>query len=80
MRIGACGIACEVCPLMARGKCPNGEGGCRPKVNKFCKVATCAFEKKVRYCFECGDFPCETTKSGPIVYDYCMFISGKLKH
>ena len=25
MKIGVCGIACQVCPRMASGKCPNGE-------------------------------------------------------
>lgn len=77
MKIGVCGIACEICPLMVKGKCPNGEDGCTPKMNEFCKVSTCACERGVRYCFECSDFPCETTKSGPIAYDYCMFISGR---
>jgi hypothetical protein len=79
MKTGVCGIACEICPLMTRGKCPNGAEGCKPKTNEFCKVSTCAFERDVRYCFECPDFPCETTRAGPIAYDYCMFISGKWK-
>ncbi|MBM4237317.1 MAG: DUF3795 domain-containing protein [Euryarchaeota archaeon] len=77
MRTGVCGIACEICPKMVQGKCPNRERGCVPKENRFCKIATCAFEKGVRYCFECSEFPCETTRSGPILYDYCMYISGK---
>ncbi|MGD0056872.1 MAG: DUF3795 domain-containing protein [Methanomassiliicoccales archaeon] len=50
-----------------------------PKMNEMCKISTCAFERGARYCFECPDFPCETTKSGPIAHDYCMFISGKWK-
>lgn len=62
---------------MVTGKCPNGDAGCTPKENKFCKIATCAFRKGVRLCFECIEFPCETTKTGPISYDYCQFISGK---
>jgi hypothetical protein len=79
MKIGVCGIACEICPLMVRSKCPNGDGGCTPQMNEMCKISTCAFERGARYCFECPDFPCEKTKAGPIVYDYCMFISGKWK-
>ncbi|MDD1768548.1 MAG: DUF3795 domain-containing protein [Methanomassiliicoccales archaeon] len=79
MKIGVCGIACEICPLMVKEKCPNGEKGCTPKMNEFCRVSTCAFERGVRYCFECPDFPCETTRSGPISHEYCMFISGKWK-
>lgn len=79
MKIGVCGIACEICPLRVRSKCPNGDGGCTPQMNEMCKISTCAFERGARYCFECPDFPCEKTKAGPIAYDYCMFISGKWK-
>ena len=77
MRIGVCGIACEVCPRMTRGACPNGEAGCRPKDNKFCAIATCALAKGVGLCFECTEFPCETTKSGPIAFGYCHYLAGK---
>jgi hypothetical protein len=28
MKIGVCGIACEKCPRMQKGICPNGETGC----------------------------------------------------
>ena len=77
MEIGICGIACEVCPKMVEGKCPNGENRCVPKDNKFCFIATCAHKKGVRYCFSCTEFPCETTKAGPIDYGYCQYISGK---
>jgi hypothetical protein len=77
MRIGVCGIACEKCPRLVRGACPNGAEGCRPKENKFCAIATCAFHKGGRLCFECPDFPCEITKSGPIAFGYCTYIAGK---
>lgn len=77
MKIGACGIACEKCPRMIKGICPSGEGGCIPKENKFCVIATCAYHKGVQLCFECVQFPCETTKKGPIDYEYCQYIAGK---
>jgi hypothetical protein len=77
MKIAVCGIACEKCPRMVKGKCPNGEIGCVPKENKFCKIASCAYKKNVNLCFECSSFPCEITKSGPISYGYCEYISGK---
>ena len=77
MRIGVCGIACEKCPQMTKGQCPNGESGCIPRQNQFCKIASCAFEKGSRFCFECAEFPCELTRSGPISYGYCEYISGK---
>jgi hypothetical protein len=77
MRIGVCGIACERCPRRVAGQCPNGGGGCRPKENPFCKIASCAFRKGVSLCFECPQFPCETTNSGPVSFGYCQYISGK---
>jgi len=77
MRIGVCGIACEVCPRMTSGSCPNGEGGCVPRTNKFCTICTCAFEKGMRYCFECDAFPRELTKEGPIDFGYCQYLAGR---
>ena len=77
MKIGVCGIACEKCPRMVAKTCPNYPQGCTPKENKFCKIASCAFEKGRRLCFDCAEFPCENTKSGPIAFGYCQYISGK---
>ncbi len=77
MKIGVCGIACEKCPRMVRGACPNGDKGCRPRENKFCKICTCAHNKGVTMCFECSEFPCPVTKEGPIAYDYCRYMAGK---
>jgi hypothetical protein len=79
MKIGVCGIACEKCPKMIKGQCPNGKTGCVPRDNKFCKICSCAFQKKVKLCFECKEFPCEITKSGPIIYGYCCYLAGKEK-
>lgn len=76
MKIGVCGVCCEICPRRVGGKCPNGEIGCVPMENEFCKIAICAFNKNVRLCFECPEFPCETTKAGPISYGFCQYISG----
>jgi hypothetical protein len=77
VKIGVCGIACEKCPRMTKGVCPSGADGCVPKENPFCKIASCAFRKGVRLCFECAGFPCEITKEGPVAYGYCQYISGK---
>ncbi|UCH31013.1 MAG: DUF3795 domain-containing protein [Candidatus Bathyarchaeota archaeon] len=76
MRIGVCGVACEKCPKMVKGICPNGERGCEPRKTKFCNIPSCAFEKGVRLCFECSEFPCETSKLGPINHGFCQYISG----
>jgi hypothetical protein len=77
MKIGVCGIACEICPKMVKKQCPAGENGCQARENKFCRICNCAFQKGVRFCFECKEFPCETTKSGPISYGYCTYLAGK---
>ena len=77
MKIGVCGVACEKCPKMVLKTCPNGEAGCLPKENRFCAIASCAFQRGIRLCFECSEFPCETTRQGPIAYNYCRFIAGK---
>jgi len=77
MKIGVCGIACERCPRMMKGTCPNGEAGCLPRINRMCAIASCALQKGVALCFECPEFPCQTTRQGPIAYGYCLFIAGK---
>ncbi len=75
-KIAVCGVACEVCPRMQKGTCPNGPDGCTPKDNQVCKICKCAFDKGQRYCFTCPEFPCELTKQGPITYGYCTYISS----
>ncbi|HRR53928.1 MAG TPA: DUF3795 domain-containing protein [Candidatus Methanomethylicus sp.] len=62
---------------MVANTCPNGSAGCIPKENKLCRIADCAFRRGVKLCFECREFPCETTKTGPISYGFCQYISGK---
>jgi len=72
MIIGACGITCELCPLLANGKCEMG--GCLSgtdekapeKLEKLkavgikpCPLFECAVQKKVDYCLRCPEFPCE---------------------
>ena len=77
MRIGVCGIACEKCARMTSGACPNGDKGCVPKSSEFCQVCTCGFEKGIRFCFDCPEFPCETSKLGPIDYGFCLHLADK---
>ncbi len=57
MKIGVCGIACEKCPRMVKGSCPNGNQGCVPRDNKFCQVATCAYNKVSGFASNVADFP-----------------------
>lgn len=76
MKIGVCGVSCEISPRRVKGVCPNGSQACVPRENQFCKIATCAFNKNVRHCFFCPEFPCDTTKTGPITFGFCQYISG----
>jgi hypothetical protein len=77
MRIGVCGIACEKCPRMVRGDCPNGTKGCVAHENAFCKICSCAHRKGVGLCFECPDFPCELTGDGPVSAGFCRYLAGE---
>ena len=49
-----CGLNCGLCTMRLGGHCPGCGCGNRP-----CKVARCAMERGVEYCFECPDYPCE---------------------
>lgn len=77
MKIGYCGIACKRFPKMTKGICPNWESGCDPKANPYCSISSYAFTQGLSLCFECPDFPCEVTKTGPISYGYCEYPAGK---
>jgi hypothetical protein len=78
MKIGVCGIACEVCPRMVRGQCPSGERGCVAWANPYCAVSNCAHSRGKSYCFQCEEFPCATMKEhGALAYDYCLYLAGK---
>jgi hypothetical protein len=91
MRIGACGIACEVCGLYADRICP----GCGPGTAEFnkerietlremgvlCPVLECAVNTGIDYCSrDCGDFPCSRYKEDPFPYSHAyleMYVSRK---
>ena len=76
MKIGACGIACEVCGLYAKGTC----GGCthgddgdaslvletqKEKFGMVCPVLECASSRKVGHCLkDCDVFPCDLLGQG----------------
>ena len=61
--ISVCGLNCAKCRLLEKGEC----AGCRGPVDKHwspdCKFLPCAKAKGHRYCFECGDFPCDKLKA-----------------
>ena len=76
MKIGACGIACEVCGYFTKGMCEgcvagNGEDALerldaqKKKLGFSCPVLECAFGSKVGYCLkDCEKFPCDVLYQG----------------
>jgi hypothetical protein len=76
MKVGACGIACEVCGYFAQGMCEgcvagNGEGAAKKleiqkaKLGFNCPVLECAFKNQKGYCLkDCDKFPCEVMYRG----------------
>jgi len=54
--IAVCGVYCGSCPVFSV-KCP----GCsRDPRSKECALFSCAAQRGVRRCFQCGEFPCPT--------------------
>lgn len=76
MKIGACGIACEVCGYFVKGMCEGcvaGDDEDAPKTLEIqktklgfsCPVLDCAFNRKIGYCLkDCDKFPCEVLYKG----------------
>lgn len=70
--IAPCGMNCAICArYLALKYATNINGikippcvGCRQKINKcnFQKKCSLLLKNKIKYCFECPDFPCETLK------------------
>jgi len=66
--IAPCGMNCSICMayLRDKNKCP----GCRlfnknePVTIAICKIKNCVTLKrnKIKFCFECEEFPCERIK------------------
>ena len=73
MKICVYGIACEICPKMQKGICPNGEEGCTHKITEHCKIKHYAVKKKLSYFFDCDEFPCKLSKFDNIRYGYCKY-------
>lgn len=72
--IGACGVACEVCPLLIDGLCdgcqpPESEGPLPEKEAKKhpCPIFRCANEKGFYFCGrDCEEFPCRNFREGEV--------------
>ena len=70
MKVGACGIACEVCRNYVQKECSGCEAGTAEAAPAFvetlkgigfsCPVLECAIRSEVGYCLrDCGRFPCK---------------------
>jgi hypothetical protein len=77
IRIGACGVACEVCEFFNKGVCP----GCYPGTDEAaparleyfskvyrCPALDCAIKKKQDYCISCDKFPCDVHYKNEMPY------------
>ena len=66
--VAPCGMNCGICMAYLREK--NACTGCRgtdakkPLTRVRCKIKTCkVFQTgRTKFCFECGNFPCDTLK------------------
>jgi len=54
--IARCGIACNVCRFFDQD-CPGCE--MQNKFNINCLIYNCSFEKDIRYCPQCMEYPCK---------------------
>jgi hypothetical protein len=56
--VGACGVSCQVCPLMKASKCTGcGSGTSTTAKKNTCPVAKCASMKQIEYCgTDCPSF------------------------
>ncbi len=66
--IAPCGVNCLACGAHLDAKKPCS--GCRTPAEQItrkscrnCAKKSCAFEKGLKWCFECGSFPCVRIKS-----------------
>lgn len=57
--ISVCSINCARCKLREKGECAGCRGPLDAHWSPGCKFLPCAKAKGHRYCFECGEFPCD---------------------
>ena len=60
--IGKCGFYCGACPTYLAGNC----SGCvKEHTEGDCHSRDCVIRKKLRFCGECPEFPCEPILTKP---------------
>ncbi|MFC2024699.1 hypothetical protein ACFLTJ_03930 [Chloroflexota bacterium] len=87
MRIGACGMCCDVCTFLAKGACTGCFSGtdeaAMAKLEEFkedgfyCPAMECAIKSKVAYCLACEKIPCKVLHEGETPYSR-KFLDGGL--
>ena len=66
--VAPCGMNCGICMayLRERNKCPGcrGTDPNKPITRVRCKIKNCTIFRtgKAKFCFECGNFPCDNLK------------------
>jgi hypothetical protein len=59
--VAPCGLYCGECAAFIDGRC----GGCRSnkglseEYRKYCKIYECSYNKNIRICLDCSEFPCK---------------------
>ena len=86
MRIGACGMACEVCIFFVKKVCPGcisgTDEGAPAKFEEikkdgfYCPALECAIKNKVAYCLSCDKIPCDALYQGEIPYSRKLLRGG----
>jgi hypothetical protein len=67
---GYCGLYCGACPDLLETKAGTAQNkccGCKSKINNpgwcsKCNLKACAKDKKIEFCFQCNEYPCEKLK------------------
>ena len=60
--LGKCGFYCGACPTYIKGGCRGCEEEHTPG---DCFTRDCVKEKKLNFCVECKNFPCDTIMTKP---------------
>lgn len=68
--MGKCGFYCGSCPTFIKGSC---EGCIKEHKDGDCYTRDCVASKKLSFCGECKDFPCETI----LTKEHCTVLNKK---
>jgi len=60
--LGKCGFYCKACPTFLKGNC---QGCVDEHIRGDCFTRDCVLDKKLDFCGECENFPCNTILTKP---------------